>query len=374
MKKQVLFLTLKVFSATGGIEKVSRLAGKAFYEICEDENKKLEVISLHDETWLCDPKYLPAKVFKGYSAKIFPFVKNSVAAGINSRIVVLSHINLLLVGWLIKLLSPKTKLVLIAHGIEVWKPLPFWKRYMLKRCDRILAVSDYTRTTMNKLHKLNPEKCIVVNNCLDPFLTDNVDQKKIEELKELYNVTSDNIVLMTLSRISSKEKYKGFDKVINALKDLKYRYPLLKYMVVGMYDDSEKVTLDKLIATNNLQNEVIFTGFIPDQELAAHFNLADIYIMPSEKEGFGIVFIEAMFYGKPVIASSGNGSTDALLNGKLGVLIDPKNPGEASQAIEKIIKNRDAYIPNRALLMENFSFPVYKDRLRNILKEVEEKG
>ena len=89
--------------------------------------------------------------------------------------------------------------------------------------------------------------------------------------------------------------------------------------------------------------------------------------MPSMKEGFGIVFIEAMYYGLPVIAGNMDGSVDALCNGELGLLVDPYNQGEIRQAIEKVLANKEAYIPNRELLMKNFSYASYKSKLEQML-------
>jgi phosphatidyl-myo-inositol dimannoside synthase len=109
-------------------------------------------------------------------------------------------------------------------------------------------------------------------------------------------------------------------------------------------------------------------GFIPEEELATHFSLADIYVMPSMKEGFGIVFVEAMYYGVPVIAGNVDGSTDALLQGKLGLLIEPDNPAEITEALEKMIKKRETYVPDYALLMDNFGYENYKRKLEEVLK------
>ena len=89
--------------------------------------------------------------------------------------------------------------------------------------------------------------------------------------------------------------------------------------------------------------------------------------MPSTKEGFGIVFIEAMYYRLPVIAGNKDGSTDALLNGELGLLIEPNSSIEIEKAVNKIIENKKAYKPNRQLLMENFGYDVYKKKLQQIL-------
>ncbi len=125
-----------------------------------------------------------------------------------------------------------------------------------------------------------------------------------------------------------------------------------------------------MIEKAGLQSHVIFTGFVADEELAEHFNLADIYIMPSEKEGFGIVFIEAMYYNKPVIAGNKDGSVDALLNGSLGLLVNPESLEEVSCAIMKMVNDKEQYLPNRQLLMEHFSYPVYKEKWKGILESL----
>ena len=116
-----------------------------------------------------------------------------------------------------------------------------------------------------------------------------------------------------------------------------------------------------------LQQQVIIAGFIPADELAAHFALADLYIMPSHKEGFGIVFIEAMFYGKPVIAGNADGSAEALDNGKLGILINPDDTEQITNAVIAVLENKHAFIPNIQQVMDKFSYPVYKKNLRGII-------
>jgi glycosyltransferase involved in cell wall biosynthesis len=115
---------------------------------------------------------------------------------------------------------------------------------------------------------------------------------------------------------------------------------------------------------------VIFTGFVPDGEMALHFKLADLFIMPSEKEGFGIVFIEAMFYGLPVIAGNKDGSLDALCNGELGTIIDPDKLPEIEAAIKKILNDPTKYKPNRDKLHYQFSYEWYKRKLQYCLQSL----
>jgi glycosyltransferase involved in cell wall biosynthesis len=268
------------------------------------------------------------------------------------------------------LIAPRTKLVLFAHGIEVWEPLSFTRKWMLKRCDKVICVSHFTKNTIIATNKLPENKILVLNNCLDPYLPTPIINGKSKELQKKYELKHSDIVLITLTRLSSRELYKGYDHVLHCIKNLAISYPSIKYLIIGRYDEAEKRRLDAIIEKEKITEHVIFTGYIQDEEIAEHYNLADIYVMPSKKEGFGIVFIEAMYYGLPVIAGNKDGSVDALLNGKLGLLVNPDNKEAIKNSIQTIINNKADYIPDQALLMEHFSFDVYKQRLTKILQEV----
>jgi phosphatidylinositol alpha-1,6-mannosyltransferase len=365
MHKGVLFLTLKIFSATGGIEKMNRVAGKALQETGEG----LKIFSSHDEKAI-ENKYFPSENFFAFNGNKKRFAVKSIREGIKSRVVILSHINLLSVGYLIKLVSPKTKLVLFAHGIEIWKPLSFLKKKMLLQCDQIWAVSNFTNDKIKELGYVKNNRSIIVNNCLDPFLRKGNNSAKSEKLLSRYGLTKENFILLTLTRLNSAEKYKGYDKVLHSLQELIKEYPHLRYLIIGKYDSEEKARMDKMISSMNLNNAVALAGYIPEEELSAHYNLADLYIMPSLGEGFGIVFIEAMFNELPVIGGNKDGSVDALLNGKLGLLVDPDNPGEITLAIKKVINNISEYKPDQTLLMQNFSYEVYKEKIKAALKNL----
>ena len=367
-KTDTLFLTLKVFSATGGIEKVCRVAGKALYELGgEAGNEKLQIFSLYDESADINNKYFPAAIFTGFGKRRFSFLWSVFKEARNSRMVILSHVNLLIVGFIIKQISPKTKLVLIAHGIEVWHSFPGWKKMMLRQCDQVLPVSDFTKNKMMELYQLPEAKMTTLNNCLDPFLPQPVQAGANGLLHSRYGIGANDKVLLTLTRMASEERYKGYEMVMQSVYQLKEIYPGIKYLLVGKYDGAEKKRLDDIINSLGLQQNIILTGFIPDEEIAAHFALADLYIMPSQKEGFGIVFIEAMFYGKAVIAGNKDGSVDALKNGTFGLLVNPDSQQQITDAITEVINHKEKYIPHHEAVMEHFSFPVYKEKLRRIV-------
>jgi glycosyltransferase involved in cell wall biosynthesis len=367
-RKRILFLSLRIFSATGGIEKVCRIFGKAIFEMTFSGDCSLEIYSSHDTINQSSKNaYFPSDYFSGFGNNKFKFLNAAFLNGIKSDVVILSHINLLPVGWLIKTFSPNTKLVMLAHGIEVWSlPLGI-KKKMIKSCDEILCVSQFTKDEMIKLHGSGAKKYSVLNNCLDPLLPILSSRNDSIDLRKKYGFKPFEKILFTLTRMDATERYKGYDRVLQAMAGLIKEMPELKYIIGGGYDEIEKKKIDALIAELGLKDNVVITGFIPDEDLKDYFQMSDVYVMPSYHEGFGIVFIEAMYYGLPVIAGNKDGSVDALLNGKLGTLIDPMDIDALKNAIKENLEKINKEKVDKELLMSNFAYDIYKEKIDGIL-------
>ncbi len=367
-KKNILFLTLKVFSATGGIEKVCKVIGKAIYSFSIEEKATFRVLSMYDQQEDADDnRYFTSDIFKGFGKSKMKFIVEAIWMGRKKNHIVLSHINLLLVGPMIKLINPSAKIILIAHGIEVWGKLSWIQKMMLASIDTFVSVSQFTSMKLQENQQIDPLKCKVINNCLDPFIPNISSVVNEDNIRMKYGFTNDQKVMLTLTRISSKERYKGYDRVIEAMVNLIPRHPQLRYLLAGKYDSQEKQYLDQLISHHGLKDFVVIPGFVSEEELDAHFSLADLYVMPSIKEGFGIVFIEAMHYGLPVIAGNMDGSVDALINGALGTLVNPLDTNEIEIAIDNILNDKNKYLPNEELLMESFGYDEYKRKLGLLL-------
>lgn len=365
--KNILFLTLKVFSATGGIEKVCRVAGKVFYEWSAINNTKVHVYSMYDKQHNSDEnQYFPSEIFKGFGTAKVKFILSALKDASKYEVIILSHINLLLAGWLIKKYYPQKKIILFAHGIEIWGKLSKQKSMMIKCCDKFLPVSSYTSEKIKQVHNISPDKCIVLNNCLDPFMPLGKEFIGKTDLRRRYGYKPEDKILFTLTRLSSKERYKGYDKVLYAMVNVKKKHPHLKYLIAGSYDENEFTFITELSKKLGLADSLILAGFIPDKELVAHFSFADIYIMPSMKEGFGIVFIEAMFYGLHAIGGNKDGTVDALKNGELGLLVNPEDLNEIEDAINKCLNNDFVIEQQKGILLDNFSYENYKHKFEKI--------
>jgi glycosyltransferase involved in cell wall biosynthesis len=359
--KKILFLTLHTFSLTGGIEKVSRAFAKVLSDLKKESAiQDYQVNSLYDTQ--ADLRYVQKNSFKGFAGKKIFFGLRTLSHGINADVIVLSHINLLLFAWLIKKIKPQKKIVLFAHGIEIWKKLSPWKTIFIKNNVEIWAVSNFTARRVAEVHQISADQIKVLNNCLDPFFSSPSHFNKPVSLLERYGLDLSTKILFTLGRLSSLEQYKGYDQVLMALKN----FPDAHYILAGKADDQEKKRIKNLINEYGLQNRVTLTGFIPDSEIIAHYLLADIFVMPSKGEGFGISFIEAVACGCRVIAGNKDGSVDALLHGNLGDLVDPDDSEALSNAILKnISKERTKSLNLQKKCLASFDFVGYK---RNVLE------
>jgi glycosyltransferase involved in cell wall biosynthesis len=366
----ILFCTLRTFSKTGGIEKVSRIISKALVEIAVSSNSNIEMISLYDKTSDANQNsYFPLKQFRGFDKHTIPFILSALRKSRNAKIILLSHVNLLAVGWLIKLLAPSKKLVLLNHGIEVWDKLTFPKSLFIKSCDYFISVSNYTKHILSDVNNIPVEKISVLNNCLDPFLPIPDDCRK-NVYREKLGIPFNAKVVLTLTRISITERRKGYINVIKALADLKEVHNDVFYIIAGGYDQQEHAFIMETAKSFNLENNIRMSGFIDDNDLPGLFSASDIYVMPSKKEGFGIVFIEAMYYGLPVIGGNQDGSVDALQNGEFGIQIPPDDLDALKSAMLKIFSHYPIR-ENSSRILGKCGYVQYKQRLSELLQQIE---
>ena len=336
--------------------------GKALFEIAGEKKESLEIISMYDATADADENaYFPASIFRGFATSKAGCSLYALRKGLRAKTVILSHVNLLSIGWAIKKLSASTKLVLLAHGIEVWKPFSNFKRKMLQSCDEVVAVSEYTRQKLINIHGIPADRCTVINNCLDPFLEEPASEDSATALRQQYGLQPTDIVLFCLTRLAATERHKRYETIIRSLPAIQQHFTQrIVYVLAGKYTSDEAAFIQDTATAAGVSAQVILTGFVPDNAIATHFKIADVYVMPSSKEGFGIVFIEAMYYGLPVMAGNKDGSVDALANGELGVLVDPDDKAAIFQALIEVIRNRQKFVPDLRLLQEKFGYEVYR--------------
>jgi phosphatidylinositol alpha-1,6-mannosyltransferase len=334
MPKKIILYTLQTFSTTGGIQKMTRTLAHSLYHAAKQEGWDFKLWTLYDSRYDLMTQYLASENYVGFGRSKAKLAINTLAKAPRADVIILSHVNIALLGILIKILNPKCRVWMVAHGIEVWRPLTFAKKMFVRRfCDKFICVSNYTKSQMVRWHQVDPEKCVVLNNVVDPFIKHPDEFEKPEYLLNRYSLTPENQVIFTLTRLASSEQYKGYEQVIKAVSRLKERFPKIKYLLSGQYDSTEETRIKELISACQVEEQVILTGFLNEKELADYFLLADLFVLPSRKEGFGIVFIEALACGLPVICGNADGSVDAIRNGELGTAINVNDLDELEKTI-----------------------------------------
>jgi phosphatidylinositol alpha-1,6-mannosyltransferase len=244
-------------------------------------------------------------------------------------LVVCGHVNLLPFS-AVACLAARAPSLLMAHGVEVWEdPKRAGTRAALRSVDAVAAVSQLTLERFASWAPIARKRQYILPNAL--HLERYSPGPKRHDLLERYGIPLASPVLLTMGRMSSAERYKGHEELLDLLPALSERLPRVRYLIVGDGDDRSR--LEARAAQLHVKDRVVFTGFISEHEKLDHFRLADVYAMPSHGEGFGRVLVEAMACGVPVVASTLDAGGEVVRETGLGVALDPRDRTGLLEAI-----------------------------------------
>ena len=367
-KTNHVFVFLEIFAQEGGIQSYIKDIFRAYLGL--RQGYKAEVFLLRDSPDSLNPfedENLKFHYFKNQSPDLgrLQMAAALLKCLLQSRPqqVFCGHINLaVLVQTLCQPLG--IPYIVLTYGKEVWEPLKNQERRALTSAGGIWAISRYSRDRTCVANSLNP-KMVEMMPCAidgDKF----TPGSKQPELAKKYGLTGAK-VLMTVARLWSGDIYKGVDVTIRALPQIAQVFPEVKYLVIGRGDDQPR--LAKLAKNLGVSDRVVFAGFVATEELIEHYRLADAYIMPSQ-EGFGIVYLEAMACGIPVLSGDDDGSADPLQDGKLGWRVPHRNPNAVAAACIEMLQGDDQrcdgeWLREQAIAL--FGIDAFQQQLQKIL-------
>jgi phosphatidylinositol alpha-1,6-mannosyltransferase len=244
------------------------------------------------------------------------------------------------------------------HGIEAWQDLSWLRRRSMEMAELVTSVSRFTRRRLLAWIGVDPGRVRVLPNSVDPHFRPG---PKPGYLLDRYGAREKK-VLMTVSRLAAAERYKGHDQVIQALPRVLLAYPQTLYVVVGDGDDRPR--LEALATECGVRENVRFAGQVSSEELPDYFRLADVFVMPSTGEGFGIVFLEALASGIEVIGGNRDGSLDPLGDGVRGTMVNPDNEEELALAICAALRNAQARVDRAS----KFGIQSFREHLEAIVQ------
>ncbi|MGO9934971.1 MAG: glycosyltransferase family 4 protein [Steroidobacteraceae bacterium] len=361
-----MFLFTEVF-ANGGIQRFNQ----TILDACDRLGIGGTVLSLQDSSAsIARSRQQTRMLIIGFSGDRRQFALAATRMLLVERFdhVLIGHINLLSMTAAVLALRP-TRLgstMLIAHGIEVWTGIGKIRRLALARMDRILCVSRYTRQRiLEQAPALLPGRLPIFPNALAQSWASPFPATLNRQLPPRF--------LLSVTRLEPGDRYKGIATVIEAFSMLEDES--MHYYVIGHGRD---LAFLELVAQRcGVGDRVHFLRGISDSELIALYQNCLAFVLPSGKEGFGIVFLEAMFFGAPVIAAGEKGAMDVIENGVTGISVRFGDAIGIKAAIERLASDgalRDRLRSNaRSLVTEDgpFTFASFTRRCAEVFDPAE---
>jgi phosphatidyl-myo-inositol dimannoside synthase len=365
--KRILLLLPEAFGSAGGIQMFCRSLCLAAGRWAQRNDALVSAIVLNDggdKNFAPDPRYINGG-FHSYIACdkskakfVYRYLKQLLAY--KPDIILFGHIALSPLALLTLAPDKRVKSCVITYGIEAWQTLSSAERKALQRAEAVLAISDYTRDEVIKRNHLSPAKVKLFPCALDPFWAADAQSQSQESAPPL---------LLTVSRLTTSDAYKGVDSVIESLPMVIREFGAIDYRIVGSGDDLPR--LRRLAEKLGVADSVTFTGTLTNEALQECYRRCSLFVMPSEGEGFGIVFLEAMAYAKAVIGGAHAGTPSVVVHGETGLLVERSDTSGLGQAIIQILRDHELRRKfgraGKQRLLDKFVFDRFEENLGSLL-------
>jgi phosphatidylinositol alpha-1,6-mannosyltransferase len=361
----------------GGVQRAGRHLASVMTEFAASRGMECRILSLNDGPELQRLTVAGREiVFTGSERAKGRFLAAAIRAarrpsGKSSKIklVVAGHPNLAPVASTMCFAAPRLKSIVCTHGVEVWEPLTRMRRMALRRADVVLAPSKYTADHVAAIQRVATQKIRVLPWALDPQFEALAPQSGKAAAPENF---PEGRVVLTVGRWRADERYKGMDTLITALPRLLPRWPELQLAAVGDGDDRE--WLEDLAEETGVKRHVHFLSGLSYVELATCYAHCEIFALPSKGEGFGLVYLEAMACGKPVIGGAHGGAPEVIDDGKTGYLVPHGDAAQLATAIETLLADpaleQEMGRRGKQRVENEFRFSVFAKSFRKILREL----
>jgi glycosyltransferase involved in cell wall biosynthesis len=293
------------------------------------------------------------------------------AARERPHLILTTHVNFSPVARILKRFL-KIPYAISLHGIDVWNLKHLSRIRALREADWLLPVSQFTKKIVAEQQGISTEKFFVLPDTVDGNRF--FPAKKSKEIFDQYRIPFDRKIVLTVCHLSQAERYKGYDRVLRIWNRVLQRVPDAHYILVGTGDDLKFIR--EMVEQQKIEDHVTLAGFVPSHLLPKFYQSADVFVMPSTGEGFGIVFLEALASGLPVLAGNRDASSEPLLWGDIGVVVDPYDETALLNALISLLDrthpNSNLFHPEyvRDHMIQAYGLEAFQQKLTEFLKKV----
>lgn len=263
--------------------------------------------------------------------------------------------------------------IVTAHAGDVFplrNPILKWfGKVSLKNTFYCTVNSNATKQAVVDVARIDNVDIIPMGVDLEAFSP----KKKDASIRKKLGVEGEFI--LTVGRMAEK---KGFRYLIEAMPLILEKLPKAKLVLIG--DGPDKQMLEELARKLKLESSVIFAGKVTHKELENWYPTADVFVLPSiiakggDTEGLGVVFLEAIASGTPIIGSNVGGIPDIIKHGETGLLVEQKNTKELAGAVVRILTdgklNRHVTTNAIKFVRENFTWDIVADKFAEMIRKM----
>lgn len=356
----------------GGVQEAGRLTSLAVQQIARRRGWSTTFAGLNDplgpHEFSIDANAVALQGFARAKSKfIRAAIRSARAAHGANHIIIAGHPNLAPIAVWLQKMSPRARSVVMAHGVEVWQPLPLVRRASIRAAHLVTGPSADTIRRLTDVQHVASSRTRLLPWPLNPDflrLTTRTDLPLPEGVPQ-------GRLILTIGRAAASEQYKGTDDLICAVAQLQSEMLDLHLISVGAGDDLAR--LQKVASESGASRRVHFLQRLSREELAACYARADLFAMPSAGEGFGIVFLEAMSFGKPLIAAACGGALDLVQDGVNGLLVPPRDLSALTAAVSRLLQNESLCSAlganGAAMVQEKYRFDTFETNVERLLEE-----
>jgi phosphatidyl-myo-inositol dimannoside synthase len=356
----------------GGVQEAGRLTATALSAIALRRGWSTDFLSLNDASGTQVLQTDEHRIsFRGFGRAKLRFVLSAMRRArcfphTQTVITLAAHPNLASPAAWMKRVAPGLRILVMSHGVEVWSPMSALRRAALLRANLVLAPSSDTARKLTGVQGVPASMVRVLPWPLNPAFLRMAENPASLILPPAFPKTR---VILTVGRWAASERYKGADELIRAVAQLRARVPGLHLVAVGGGDDLPR--LRRIAAELGVVDSVHFLENLSREEIAACYAHAELFVLPSTGEGFGLVFLEAMAFAKPVVGAACGGTTDIVEDGINGLLVPPHDTERLAQALEHLLRDESlrARLGERGaqIVRQRYRFDVFQDALEPIL-------
>lgn len=259
----------------------------------------------------------------------------------------------------------------MGHLLNGWKRHLYHKFYSIveqtvtKSAKKIIAVSKGTKQDIINSYDCSPSKVEVIYNGID---LENFRKKEYIDVFSKYKIPKEDYLLF-VGRIIPR---KGIEYLLYSLRKV-IECKIINLLLVGEAEPKYKEKLNIIIEDLQLKKYVFFLDYVPKKDLLSFYNYCSVFVFPSLVEGFGLVLLEAMAFGKPIVAFNIPGVNKIVKNNKTGILVPTKDIEGFAEAINTVMENENLRKKMANLgkkEVEKFSWKETAEKVYNVYKSL----